>query len=277
MNFIEAIAAQNKDLPTVMPLDFFSYLLGKSQASPTKTITGVPPFTFKSNGDNLVDWSIKGNDNVGKNLLEITATSGTYTAGGADLSYTINKTTGTITLNGTSRTDSEYYIISISYISVYGDYIISGGSEFASYRIWDITSNAYTRKTDNSGVAESFGGDSTVRMPENHSYSHRIRVAPRKTFDNVVLHLMLRPLDTSADFEPYQVGVGQHTDNGYIVPLSVNSNTVNIPIGDSPLTAGETVSKSSTGVDIPTVVGDNTISTDLYNKPEMTITYHSRR
>lgn len=31
MNFIEAIAAQNKDLPTVMPLDFFSYLLGKSR------------------------------------------------------------------------------------------------------------------------------------------------------------------------------------------------------------------------------------------------------
>lgn len=35
MNFIEAIAAQNKDVPAVMPLDFFSYLLGKSQASPT--------------------------------------------------------------------------------------------------------------------------------------------------------------------------------------------------------------------------------------------------
>ena len=48
MNFIEAIAAQNKDVPAVMPLDFFSYLLGKSQASPTKTITGTPPSLYNS-------------------------------------------------------------------------------------------------------------------------------------------------------------------------------------------------------------------------------------
>lgn len=44
-------------------------------------------------------------------------------------------------------------------------------------------------------------------------------------------------------------------------------------IGDSPLTEGETVSKSSTGVDIELFEGENTISTTLYNKPEMEIRY----
>ncbi|MBQ2581311.1 MAG: hypothetical protein II574_06755, partial [Ruminococcus sp.] len=40
---------------------------------------------------------------------------------------------------------------------------------------------------------------------------------------------------------------------------------------DSPLTAGQSISKTSTGVDIAAVAGSNTISTDLYNKPSMSI------
>lgn len=198
-----------------------------------------------------------------KNLLEITATSGVYTNAGANLTYTIDKTANTITLNGTSRTDNDYFVISFSYFTVYGDYIISGGSEYSTYRIWDSTANAYTRKTDNSSVAESFGGDSTVRLPKNHSFSHRIRVAPQKTFDNVILHLMLRAADTDAEFIP----------RGYEIPLSVNGTPQDIYIGDSPLTGSDTATKVSTGVDIATTDGTNTISTTLYNKPEMLVAY----
>ena len=49
--------------------------------------------------------------------------------------------------------------------------------------------------------------------------------------------------------------------------------TSNIPIyiGTDPLTEGETVSKTSTGVDIELFEGENTISTTLYNKPSMEI------
>lgn len=50
-------------------------------------------------------------------------------------------------------------------------------------------------------------------------------------------------------------------------------NEVDIYIGDSPLTKGETVSKTSTGVDIELFEGENTVSTTLYNKPEMEIKY----
>ena len=44
-------------------------------------------------------------------------------------------------------------------------------------------------------------------------------------------------------------------------------------IGDTPLTEGETVSKTSTGVDIELFEGENVVSTTLYNKPEMKIEY----
>ena len=60
---------------------------------------------------------------------------------------------------------------------------------------------------------------------------------------------------------------------GYEIPLSVNGTPQTFYIGNSPLTAGQSISKTSTGVDIATTEGENTISTTLYNKPEMTIKY----
>lgn len=52
----------------------------------------------------------------------------------------------------------------------------------------------------------------------------------------------------------------------------VEVNNVNVPI-DAPLTASDTATKASTGVDIATYVGTNAISTTLENKPEMLVYY----
>lgn len=66
---------------------------------------------------------------------------------------------------------------------------------------------------------------------------------------------------------------------GYQIPLTISQQgeqsdkTYDIYIGDSPLTEGETVSKTSTGVDIELFNGENTVSTTLYNKPAMEIKY----
>ena len=65
---------------------------------------------------------------------------------------------------------------------------------------------------------------------------------------------------------------------GYQIPLTVSQQgqtdkTVDIYIGDSQLTEGETVSKTSTGVDIELFEGENVVSTTLYNKPAMEIKY----
>ena len=81
-----------------------------------------------------------------------------------------------------------------------------------------------------------------------------------------ITDVMLRAADTDAEFIPY----------GYEIPLSISQTgqtdkTYDIYIGDSPLTEGETVSKTSTGVDIELFEGENVVSTTLYNKPTMEI------
>jgi hypothetical protein len=60
-----------------------------------------------------------------------------------------------------------------------------------------------------------------------------------------------------------------------VIPMDevYNSHEYDIYIGDTPLTEGETVSKTSTGVDIELFEGENTVSTTLYNKPTMEIKY----
>lgn len=70
----------------------------------------------------------------------------------------------------------------------------------------------------------------------------------------------------------------EYTPYGYQIPLTVSQSgqtdkNYNIYIGDSPLTAGQSISKTSTGIDIATTEGDNTIGTTLYNKPETSVTY----
>ena len=67
---------------------------------------------------------------------------------------------------------------------------------------------------------------------------------------------------------------------GYEIPLTVSQTgqtdkNYDIYIGDSPLTEGETVSKSLAGVDIELFNGNNIIDTSLYNKPNTSITYNS--
>jgi hypothetical protein len=59
------------------------------------------------------------------------------------------------------------------------------------------------------------------------------------------------------------------------IPLDevYNSHEYDIYIGDTPLTEGETVSKTSTGQDIELFEGENVVSTTLYNKPKMEIKY----
>jgi hypothetical protein len=72
--------------------------------------------------------------------------------------------------------------------------------------------------------------------------------------------------------------VGEQRVDGYYVPLTISQQgqpdkTYDIYIGDTPLTEGETVSKTSTGQDIELFEGENTVSTTLYNKPTMEIKY----
>lgn len=400
------LAAKSGKLPASPDMDMFSYLLGKSQASPTKTITGVPPFTFKSNGDNLVDWSITGSNEVGKNLVNLAGIEDKTSSG---VTFHVDAETGTITITGDgSNTDPVTGTgIGLPPVTETTNLYMTGyEGDIAGvvFYCWDITTRQRATRWD--GVTTSTYVSKVTRKTEvqllpGHEYMIYPRVNASFTSSGEILTPMLRLPDTSADFEPYQIGVGERTKNlleitatsgrvnnvnfsvdkdkgtisvtsegatnvtttiswqrtipagnhifsaqlqgsnstyrmdvsmldwtflavnysgdssislnkattlrfrvviysdytannvifkpmlraddtdadfipyGYEIPVICGGTTTDIFIGDSPLGADDTVSKISTGVDIPTSDGNNTLSVDTYVQPsEMSITYH---
>lgn len=387
-----------------------------------KTITGILPLTFTANAGNAVDWSISGNDNVGKNKFETPNISETW----YDVKWSVEN--GVLKGVGTYNDKAAHTRPRLQGRLPAGSYILSGSPDYTITGIrLQIGTCTDSQGTDfatlgydeGSGFSFTLQADSwvSVRVWTNQSlYQQAIDVS---------IPIMLRPADTSADFEPYQVGVGQRSANlfelkricdyngvtaqsliaygvtftvngdkialsnqstsaypqiflnsiygqncpklesgktysakvfvenapadstiyihvkvknrndtdwqsgyvvkietsgttftvsqdwdiwgylfvaqgnnvtyqdttvrfcltegstapqtyipyGYEIPLNVNSSTQDIYIGSEPLTAGHSISKTSTGVDIECFDGENTVSTTLYNKPEMTIKY----
>lgn len=84
------------------------------------------------------------------------------------------------------------------------------------------------------------------------------------SYENTRVKFVLTKGSTAPDYYiPY----------GFEIPLTINNTPQTFYIGDSPLTAGQSISKTSTGVDIELFDGENTVSTTLYNKPTMEIKY----
>ena len=266
------LAAKSGKLLASPDMDMFSYLLGKSQASPTKTITGVPPFTFKSNGDNLVDWSIKGNvGGVGektKNLLDISNVNS------SNRGISVKEEDGGLHIYGKSNRDVAFIVnlltpdkptaADTNFSLEAGTYTLSGmvatTNSMIRLQLVDVTGIETTLGLDDgSGFTFTLADDSIVRARLN------IRGVAYDVPVDITIKPMLRAADTSSDFEPY----------GYKIPVTCGGKTTDIFIGDSPLGADDTISKTSTGVNIPTVNGSNTLTVDTTVQPsEVSITYH---
>lgn len=144
-----------------------------------------------------------------KNLLPITLESGTYTKGGANLTYTVDKAAGTITFNGNTKPTgggAGYIFFSIP-DSVSGDLYLSGGYSDKLYiRARDSTAGGYCKKWDGSDTSGSKGETDSeqVKLVSGHTNMLRILFAENQTFNNVVLRPMLRSGSISDDtFEPY--------------------------------------------------------------------------
>ena len=181
----------------------------------------------------------------GKNLLEITATSTTING----VTFTVDKTAGTITANGTASANARFDFCTTE-MTVNATDIINGipdGATSSTYYIlaeFENGTNAFGSNLDNTAI-----GDRPNFTPKVLNW--RIYVISGQTVNNLVFKPMIRLADTSTNFVPYF-----HKDYTFY-------------IGDTPLTEGENISKTSTGIDIETQVGENTISTTLYNKPVM--------
>ena len=208
---------------------------------------GTLPIGITARGDNLEDWVIYGNNNVGKNLLDLSGLSNTTTNG---VTFTVDATAGTITAvrTGTQSSVANYIITLPS--TLYGKYYLSGcpdGGGLATYDIiaWDSTTNA--RPKDWSGTADSGTVDSSstyvdVNYVQAHTNQIYIRVRPAATFTSLVFKPMIRAANTTPEFDPYHLGVGQlnSAGTGYELPiiskqkskknmleLSVDTQTIN--------------------------------------------------
>lgn len=380
--------------------------------------SGTLPLTFTTHtAGNADDWSIIGNDNIGKNYYLVPNSSTT-----ANVTFTTDVTAGTVTASGTASDSTSGALFYRIDGFPEGNYYFSGcpeGGGTSSYNIhiYDIvTRNRAVSwdKTTLSSRCYSPTDQSQVHLYSDHTYRLTMQVLDGVTVNDIVFKPMLRPADTSPEFEPYQIGVGQRTKNlfpsaaaetktvgnlsvtsdgnggytinktgalgeetivtfdipeftipvsqgqggngviaffntqmttgfqiwfyyddtyityyslstaanrvitnyadlsgvtinkigfrmtstsstatvtgtltpmtvddgvapttfipyGYEVPLTIHNTTQDIYIGSTPLTAGQSVSKASTGIDIAAIAGSNTITTELYNKPEMAI------
>ena len=151
-----------------------------------------------------------------KNLLPITLESNTYTDGGANLTYTVDKAAGTITIDGRSRTDTQAINITL-YNDILGTLMsgnlyASGGSTHCGVRAYDQDSsfdNKWCRKWDGETTASPSMGEHDSQENQiiaGHHIVYRIRIAAKQTINNEVIKPMFRNGSIIDDtFEPYQV------------------------------------------------------------------------
>lgn len=210
------------------------------------TITGNLPLIFTAKAGNAVDWTIYGNaEGVGErtvNLFDVNAEK--EVAFSATYKYTL------IGLEA-----GQYYTCSTNFESA--DHstasLYFGGSSSNANGVW--ASRPLTVAASSQGTIDVY-----VRFISYGTGAPNI-------YDDIVAGnvwvMVVKGSTAPSSYVPY----------GYEIPISVNDIPQTFYIGSSPLTAGQSISKTSTGIDIELLEGENIISTTLYNKPKMTIKY----
>lgn len=293
MTLYDALKA-SKGLPVS---DSYAALWGKSTAeSGIKTLTARLPLFFKTTDTKLRDWVIYGNNDVGKNMISVENPTGKS----REITITRrDEQTGSI--EATIPSGYRY-----SHIYWYPEFE-EGQTYILSCYVNEVSEHArlcFRKKSGNQIIASirftSTGAKTMEFTYTSEAYPGGVYVSlmlsdSTATAEEInISKLMLRKADTSAVFEPYQIGVGEKTENGYVLNILVgfapiseppaahlySSKTINL--GESPLTQGRTVSMSEFG-DI-SIVPDSDVfiaavkSRDLdaplsYNQPEMKIKY----
>lgn len=259
MTLYDALKA-SKGLPVS---DSYAALWGKSAAeSGIKTLTGKLPLYFKTTEFKLRDWTIYGNNDVGKNKLEITAGASTK----YNVTFTPDSVNGTIIATGQCNpptvNQAQYDFgggiqpipDSFRQVLILEDDGLIAGTQLA-IAFYD-SSNTYITGVICDGTTKS----KRVTVPDNATY---YKAFVRKTASagnvDVTFKPMLRPANSSAAFEPYRIGVGEKTENGYVLNIIVGFAPISeqpvthiysskaINLGENPLTQGRTVSMSEFG------------------------------
>lgn len=159
-----------------------------------------------------------------------------------------DKQAGTYTLNGTATQGFSFRLCNITKIS--GNYILSGCPDGGSSSKYDLYIYDRTDTTILGRVYDSTQEFEFTANPE-HTYQIYIQCRNAQTYSNLVFHPMLRPANTSSEFVPHW-----------------ETTETDIYVGATPLVLGQSVSKTSTGIEIPTFPEKTRIDTSLFNKPE---------
>lgn len=140
-----------------------------------------------------------------KNLFEITTS--TITQNG--LTFTVDKSAGTITVNGTSTATT---IVGVGTIKSIGNYLLSGGANGGSSEkyylyAYDGTEAAICKKWDGVTDSQRLYDTSTteVKLISGHNNAVRILIRSDQTLNNVVFKPMIRNrvFENDDSFEPY--------------------------------------------------------------------------
>lgn len=220
-----------------------------------------------------------------KNIFQIIPSEQIITETGS-LGFTVDAFVGTIVATGTSGTEAsvkQRFTVSSEMAGNYyfsADFNLIGSSSTFDAYLYDLTAKAFITKWNGTTRSPFIHGTESqeVLLIEGHDVEVTFRIYKKTTVDELIFKPMLRPANTTSDFIPY----------GYQIPLiTMDAKTAeyvyktDVFIGDSPLTEGESVSKSSTGLDIKTItIGadnyPNKLIASLSNKPEMTIKYKTK-
>ena len=217
----------------------------------SNAITGVPPLTFVSNGENLVDYRIYGasggvgdlitdeNDRNfgryaipvmvrGKNLFDIA----TITPNSA-----IQSATGTVNYSAVSDLSDYISVDGLIEISLSYDYENLLTSAVRAFSFFTYSKERLSYVTYSPALKNI-----TVNIPSNTKYV-------RFNYDKNCTNIMLTESLASSNYEPYYE------------PISTNTYL------DEPLGEGESISMSDTGVSIPTINGTNILTVDTAVQP----------
>lgn len=222
------------------------YRLNKDGSS--KKITGVPPLSFVSNGENLVDYRIHGaSGGVGDRTANLYNESAAV-----DTDYFI-KSDGSSAIGGRGDrflqvrldvTPSTYYVF--SWLNAF----LGSENNSAYIRIAEYKANNQfilrtlcncSEQTDNSFLFHTGNNTTYIDMridSETSSRGQHLSGIMIVSGNTLLTH-----------YEPY----------GYKIPVVCGGTTTNIYL-DEPLEENESISMSDTGVSIPTINGSNTLS-----------------
>lgn len=161
-----------------------------------------------------VDWNT---NNGVKNLIEITAESQTING----LTFTVDKSKGTIDVKGTSTADTEFIFADLSSALLHGSKYILSGSPNGNYLSYWLTLSYRPSQSSTFTQLRNYTGDTPCDMTNGYPNNCSITISNGLTISDLVFKPMLR-----YDFIEDSTFVPHAMNNAEITAVIGNINSV---------------------------------------------------